>query len=100
MHRIENKCYRTGKYIVCRLICVPFSLEILQAAAVKGLKVFTLRCQMQRMNVNDMSNEHVEHCTSTVAAKSLLPLLKCPKHIQICPHPNKTQLDSFPKLSS
>ena len=73
---------------------------ILQAGAVKGLKVFTLCCQMQRMNVNDTSNEHVEHCTSTVAANSPLPLLKSPKHIQICPPPNKTQLDSFPKLSS
>ena len=30
-------CYRTGKYTVCRRGCASFSLEILQAGAVKGL---------------------------------------------------------------
>ena len=38
MHRIENNCYRTGKYTVCRLVRASFSPEILQAGAVKGLK--------------------------------------------------------------
>ena len=30
--------YRTGKYTVCRRVRASFSLEILQAVAVKGLK--------------------------------------------------------------
>ena len=33
----ESKCYRTGKYIVCRRVRASFSPEILQAVAVKGL---------------------------------------------------------------
>ena len=36
-HSIESRCYRTGKYTVCRCTCASFSLEILQAGAVKGL---------------------------------------------------------------
>ena len=36
---IENRCYRTRKYTVCRGIRASFSPEILQAGAVKGLKV-------------------------------------------------------------
>jgi len=36
-HGIENRCYRTGKYTVCRLVRASFSPEILQAGAVKGL---------------------------------------------------------------
>ena len=30
-------CYRTGKYTVCRRVRVSFSMEIVQAPAVKGL---------------------------------------------------------------
>jgi len=39
MHSIEIdvNCYRTGKYTVCRHVPASFSLEILQAGAVKGL---------------------------------------------------------------
>ena len=37
-HRIENRWYRTGKYMVCRRVPASFSPEILQAGAVKGLK--------------------------------------------------------------
>jgi len=42
-HSIENRCYRTGKYNVCRHVCAAFSPEILQAEAVKGLIVGTAR---------------------------------------------------------
>ena len=38
-HRIENKCYATGKYTVCRRVRAAFSKEILQAGAVKGLNL-------------------------------------------------------------
>ena len=38
--------YRTGKYTVCRRVRAPFSPEIVQAAAVKGLSV--KRVQKQR----------------------------------------------------
>ena len=38
MHRIENRCYRTGKYTVCRRVRASFRPEILHAGAVKGLK--------------------------------------------------------------
>ena len=34
----ETRCYRTGKYTVCRRFPVSFSPEILQAGAMKGLK--------------------------------------------------------------
>ena len=34
---IESRCYRTGKYTVCRRFLAFFSPEILQAVAVKGL---------------------------------------------------------------
>ena len=34
---IESRCYRTGKYTVCRRVHASFSPEILQAGAVKGL---------------------------------------------------------------
>ena len=37
MQNIE-RCYRTGKYTVCRRVRASFSLEILQAVTVKGLK--------------------------------------------------------------
>ena len=39
-HSIERRCYRTGKYTVCRHVPASFSLDILQARAVKGLKWF------------------------------------------------------------
>ena len=35
----ENRCYRTRKYTVCRLVCASFSPEVLQAGAVMGLNV-------------------------------------------------------------
>ena len=35
-HSIENGCYRTRKYTVCRRVRSSFSPEILQAGAVKG----------------------------------------------------------------
>ena len=35
---IESRCYRTGKYTVCRGVPASFSPEILQAGAVKGLR--------------------------------------------------------------
>ena len=49
---IENRCYRTGKYSVCRHICASFSLEFLRTGAVKGLRIFFLllhphRCDSQ-----------------------------------------------------
>ena len=37
MQNIESRCYRTGKYTVCRRFRAFFSREILQAVAVKGL---------------------------------------------------------------
>ena len=37
MYSIENRCYRTGKYTVCRCVHASFSSEILHAGAVKGL---------------------------------------------------------------
>ena len=37
MHSIENRCYGTGKYTVCRRVRAAFSQEVLQAGAVKGL---------------------------------------------------------------
>ena len=36
-HSTENRCYRTEKYTVCRRVRASISLDILQAAAVKGL---------------------------------------------------------------
>ena len=36
-YSIESRCYRTGKYTVCRRVYESFSPEILQAEAVKGL---------------------------------------------------------------
>ena len=36
-HSIESRCYRTGKYTVCRRYRASFSPEILQSGAVKGL---------------------------------------------------------------
>ena len=38
-HSIENRCYRTGKYTLCRRVHAPFSPDILQAVAVKGLRL-------------------------------------------------------------
>ena len=35
-HNIDSRCYRTGKYTVCRRVRASFSPEILQAGAVKG----------------------------------------------------------------
>ena len=37
-HSIESRCYRTGKYIVCKRVRASFSPDILQAGAVKGLR--------------------------------------------------------------
>ena len=42
LHGIESRCYRTQKYTVCRHIPASFSLEVLQAWAVKGLIVILL----------------------------------------------------------
>ena len=42
MHSIESRCivgHMTRKYTVCRRICTSFSLKILQAGAVKGLRL-------------------------------------------------------------
>ena len=36
-HRIESRCYRTGKYTVCRRVRASFIPEVLRAGAVKGL---------------------------------------------------------------
>jgi len=36
-HSIENGCYKTGKYTVCRCVHASFGPEIVQAGAVKGL---------------------------------------------------------------
>ena len=38
IHSIGSRCYRIGKYTVCRRVRPSFSPEILQAGAVKGLK--------------------------------------------------------------
>ena len=38
-HCIENRAYWIGKYTVCRLVPASFSPYILQAVAVKGLKI-------------------------------------------------------------
>ena len=38
-HSIESRCYRTGKYTVCRRVLSSLSPEILQAGTVKGLKL-------------------------------------------------------------
>ena len=43
-HSVENRCYRTGKYTVCRCDRASFSLEILQAGAVKGLILTVCQC--------------------------------------------------------
>ena len=37
-HSTESRCYRTGKYTVCRRVRASFSPEILQAGAAMGLK--------------------------------------------------------------
>jgi len=34
---IERRCYRTGKYTVCRRVPASFNPEVLQAVAVLGL---------------------------------------------------------------
>ena len=34
---LKNRCYRTGKYTVCRRVPASFSPETLQAGAAKGL---------------------------------------------------------------
>jgi len=36
-YSIESRCYRTGKYTVCRRVRTSFGQEILQAGAMKGL---------------------------------------------------------------
>ena len=38
----ESRCYRTGKYTVCRRVRASFSPDILQAVAVKGLMYHTV----------------------------------------------------------
>ena len=38
-HSIENRCYRSGKYTVCRRIRASFIPETLHAGTVKGLTV-------------------------------------------------------------
>ena len=38
-HSIESRCYRTGKYTVCRRVRASFSPDILQAGAVKGSRI-------------------------------------------------------------
>ena len=38
-HSIESRCYRTGKYPVCRRVRTSFSPEIVQAGALKGLSI-------------------------------------------------------------
>ena len=43
MHSIESRCYRTGKYTVCRRVRASFSPEILQAGTVKGLSFMGLK---------------------------------------------------------
>ena len=35
-HSIKSRCYRTGKYTVCRRVRASFSPEIVQAGAVEG----------------------------------------------------------------
>ena len=38
----ESRCYRSGKYTVCRRLRTSFSPAILQAGAVKGLSVMVV----------------------------------------------------------
>ena len=38
-HSIEDRCYGTGVYTVCRRVRTSFSPESLQAGAVKGLYI-------------------------------------------------------------
>ena len=56
-HIIENRCYMTGKYTVCRRVRASFSPEVLQAGAVKGLSckmnsTFTVKPVLNRANVS------------------------------------------------
>ena len=53
--------YRTGKYTVCRCVRAFFSPEILQAGAVKGLKVQHITC----LSI-------IFHCPQQYCTKSLL----------------------------
>ena len=45
---IESRCYRTGKYTVCRRVRAFFSSEIVQAVVMKGftylLTKYVIRC--------------------------------------------------------
>ena len=42
-HSTENKCYRTGKYTVCRRVSALFSPEILLARAAKRLISYSIQ---------------------------------------------------------
>ena len=60
-HSAENKCYRTRKYTVCRHVRLSFSLEILQAGAVKGLNVGSYwSCWLH--NQNDQPSKSPKSC--------------------------------------
>ena len=49
MHCTENRCYRKRKYTVCRCGPAPFSPDILQAEAMKGLMLMQLSRALQAL---------------------------------------------------
>ena len=53
-------CYRTGKHTVCRRVPASFCPEILQAGAVKGLRVtyFPQRLMAKLMNIVTHTHAH------------------------------------------
>ena len=70
MHNIESRCYRTGKYTVCRQVHVSFSPEILPAAAVKGLKILWSMSEFGGL----LKQQNNSECTKIVRVFILLKL--------------------------
>ena len=74
---IERRCYRTGKYPVCRRVRASFSPDILPAAAVEGsiaplfLTVYS-RATFQRVEVYHESED--SRLKGTVQIYNLGPL--------------------------
>ena len=66
----ESRCYRTRKYTVCRHIHASFSLEILQAGAVKGLRVPGF------LSITDIPERFPVNCEQRLLKRSSLFLVK------------------------
>ena len=57
----KSRCYRTGKYTVCRRVRATFCPEILEAAAVKGLKQRDVRITLYKPVSRCTYTDHSAH---------------------------------------